>query len=265
MGILIATLAVALIGLVIGVALVYAGKKFYVETDERETAVRDALPGNNCGACGYPGCDGMAAAIVKGEALVNACPVNTAENVEKIGEIMGVEVEAGTKKVAFVKCAGDCESTANKCNYVGISDCRAAVLAGISIWECDYGCLGYGSCVQACTFDAIHVHNGVAVVDADKCAGCGACVKACPKNLIELIPADKTVAVACSNQDKGPEVKKVCTAGCIGCRLCTKQCEEEAITVDGFLAHIDYDKCVGCGKCAEKCPSGIIRMLDDDK
>ena len=265
MAIITATIAVAVIGLVIGAALVFAGKKFSVETDEREAAIREYLPGNNCGACGYPGCDGMAAAIVKGEAPVNACPVNTAENLEKIGGIMGVEVTAGVKKTAFVKCAGDCESTSNKCNYVGIHDCRAAVLAGISIWECDYGCLGYGSCVQACAFDAIHIHNGVAVVDADRCTGCGSCVKACPKNLIELIPSDKKVAVACSNQDKGAEVKKVCTAGCIGCRLCTKQCEEEAITVDGFLAHIDYEKCVGCQKCAEKCPSGIIRLLDYEK
>lgn len=264
MAIVTATLAVAVVGLIIGVMLVFAGKKFYVETDERETAVRECLPGNNCGACGYPGCDGVAAAIVKGEAAVNACPVNTAENAAKIAAIMGVEAQVTVKKAAFVKCAGDCESTTNKCNYIGIQDCRAAVLAGISIWECDYGCLGYGSCVQACTYHAIHVHNGVAVVDADSCTGCGACVKACPKGLIELIPADKKVAVACSNQDKGPEVKKVCTAGCIGCRLCTKQCEQGAITVDGFLAHIDYDKCVDCGKCAEKCPSKIITWLDND-
>lgn len=261
MGIITATLVVGIVGLMIGVALVYAGKKFHVETDEREALVRECLPGNNCGACGYPGCDGVAAAIVKGEAPVNACPVNTAENGQKIASIMGVEAEATVKKVAFVRCAGDCESTANKCNYIGINDCRAAVMAGISIWECDYGCLGYGSCVAACTYNAIHVHNGVASVDADKCAGCGACTKACPKGLIELVPADKKVAVACSNRDKGPEVKKVCTAGCIGCKLCTKQCENEAVVVDGFLAHIDYEKCIGCGKCAEKCPSKIIRNL----
>ncbi len=264
MAIVIATLVVAIVGLIIGIALVFAGKKFYVETDERETAVRECLPGNNCGACGYAGCDSVAAAIVKGEAPVNACPVNTGENAEKIAAIMGVEAQETVKKVAFVKCAGDCDSTGNQCNYIGIHDCRAAVLAGISVWECDYGCLGYGSCVQACTYNAIHVHNGVAVVDADQCMGCGACTKVCPKGLIELIPAGKKVAVACSNQDKGPEVKKVCTAGCIGCRLCMKQCENEAIVVDGFLAHIDYDKCIGCGKCAEKCPSKIITWLDND-
>lgn len=265
MGILTATLVVGVVGLLIGVALVFAGKKFYVDSDEREGMIRECLPGNNCGACGYAGCDGVAAAIVKGEAPVNACPVNTAENVEKIASIMGVEATATVKKVAFVKCAGDCEKTSNKCNYVGIHDCRAAVLSGLSVWECDHGCLGYGSCAAACSYDAIHVRDGVAVVDPGKCAGCGACAKACPKGLIELIPESQKTAVACSNPDKGAEVKKICSAGCIGCKICTKQCEAEAITVEGFLAHVDSEKCTGCGKCIEKCPSGVIRRLHNGK
>ena len=260
--IIIATLVVGSVGLLIGVALVFAGEKFRVDIDQREILVRGYLPGNNCGGCGYPGCDGMAAAIVKGEAPANGCPVNNKENNSKIAGIMGVEIGEIAKMVAFVKCAGDCEHTSQKCNYVGIKDCRAAMLAGLPVWECDYGCLGYGSCVEACEFQAIQVHNGVAVVDTDACAGCGACTKVCPKGLIELIPADKKVAVACSNHDKGAEVKKVCTAGCIGCSLCTKQCEAEAIQVDGFLAHIDYEKCTGCGKCKEKCPSKIIKSLE---
>lgn len=260
-GIIIATLVVGVIGLVIGIALVFTGKKFYVEVDERETAVRECLPGNNCGACGYAGCDAVAAAIVKGEALINACPVGNMEMVEKIGAIMGVKPAEALKKIAFVRCAGTCEATHEKCNYVGINDCRAAVMAGISIWECDYGCLGYGSCVKACPMNAISVKDGVAVVDRAKCIGCGQCIKACPKGLIELIRADKKVAVRCSNKDKGAAVKKVCTAGCIGCRLCTKQCETGAITVDVNVAHIAYDKCVGCGKCAEKCPTHIITHL----
>lgn len=260
-GIIIATLVVGVIGLLIGIALVAAGKKFYVEVDERVTLVRDCLPGNNCGACGFAGCDAVADAIVKGDALVNACPVNSADKIQQISEIMGVEAVAAVRKTAFVKCAGDCHATTNKCNYVGIDDCRAAVLAGISIWECDYGCLGYGSCVAACNYQAIRVVDGVAVVNSDKCVGCGMCAAACPKELIEVVRADKQVAVRCSNKDRGPEVKKVCSAGCIGCKLCMKQCEHGAITVENNVAHIDYDKCVGCGKCAAKCPSKIITMM----
>ncbi len=260
MAILIATLVVGVIGLLIGIALVYAGKKFEVEVDERETQIRSCLPGNNCGACGYAGCDGVAVAIVKGEAPVNACPVNTADHVKDIAAIMGVEAEETVRKIAFVKCSGDCEHTSKKCNYVGIQDCRAASLAGISVGSCDYGCLGYGSCVQACTYQALHVRQGIPVVDEKLCAGCGACVKTCPKHLIELIPAEKKAAVACSNPEKGAEVKKVCSAGCIGCKICTKQCEAEAITVEGTLAQVDYEKCTGCGACAEKCPSKVIRI-----
>lgn len=260
-GIVIATLVVGVIGLLIGIALVATGRKFYVEIDERETAVREYLPGNNCGACGYAGCDAVAAAIVKGEAPVNACPVSNSETIGAISSVMGVEAVEAVRKVAFVRCAGDCEHTSEKCNYVGIHDCRAAVLSGISVWECDYGCIGFGSCVSACTYDAIHVVNGVAVVDPEKCVGCGQCAAACPKKLIELVPANKKVAVRCSNHDRGPEVKKVCNAGCLGCKLCTKQCEQGAVTVDGNLAHIDYDKCVGCEKCAEKCPVQIITRL----
>ena len=183
------------------------------------------------------------------------------EAVKKIGDIMGVQAEAAEKKVAYVHCAGSCDKTSVRCNYVGIHDCRAAVLSGISVWKCDYGCLGFGSCVEACKFGALRVENGVAIVDETKCAGCGKCAKACPKGLIELVPADKKIAVRCASRDRGPAVKKACTAGCLGCGICAKQCEHEAITVDGNLAHVDYTKCVGCGKCAEKCPMKVIEMV----
>jgi Na+-translocating ferredoxin:NAD+ oxidoreductase RNF subunit RnfB len=242
----------------IGIALVAAGKKFYVETDEREAQVRECLPGNNCGACGFAGCDAVAAAVVKGEAPANACPVNTAERNAEISAIMGVEAVAAARRVAFVRCSGDCGSTSPKCNYIGIGDCRAASLAGIAVWECGYGCTGFGSCVRVCAYDAIHVENGVAIVDPEKCAGCGQCAAACPKNLIEMISAEQKVAVRCASRDRGPDVKKVCQAGCIGCRLCTKQCEYGAIQVEENLAHIDYDKCTGCGACAKKCPVHVI-------
>lgn len=260
-GIVIATLIIGLIGLLIGVSLVAAGKKFRVETDERVGEVRELLPGNNCGACGFAGCDAVAAAIVDGSAPVNACPVNSDANNQKIGGIMGVEAGAAVHKVAFVQCAGDCSHTSEKCNYIGITDCRSAALSGLAVWECEFGCMGFGSCVAACEFDAIHVVDGVAVVDPEKCRGCGLCAAACPKKLIEMVPADAKMAVKCSNHDRGPSVKKACTAGCIGCTLCTKQCENGAIAMDANVARIDYEKCTGCGKCAAKCPAKAIVNL----
>ena len=256
--IIITTLVLTAIGLIVGVGLVFTGNKFRVEVDERETAVRECLPGNNCGACGFAGCDAMAAAIVKGEAPVNGCPVGGGPVAQKIGEVMGVTAEAEERKVAFVRCKGSCEVTHNQGNYVGIKDCRSAVLSGINVTECDYGCLGFGSCAAVCPQNAIRVLNGVAEVDRRKCVGCGLCVKACPKGLIELIPSSKRVAVQCSNKDKGPLVKKVCSAGCIGCSLCVRQCEHDAVSVENNLAHINYQNCVQCGKCAEKCPVKVI-------
>jgi Na+-translocating ferredoxin:NAD+ oxidoreductase RNF subunit RnfB len=256
--ILITTVVIALVGLIVGAGLVYSGKKFYVQVDERESAVRDVLPGNNCGACGFAGCDAMAAAIAKGEAPANGCPVGGQPVASKVAAIMGVDADAVAKKIAFVKCKGSCDVTKNQGNYVGVMDCRSAVLAGLNLTDCDFGCVGLGSCVSVCPEHAIFVRNGVAVVNPVKCVGCGLCAKACPKSLIEIVPADHKVRVQCSNRDKGPVVKKVCSAGCIGCAICTRQCEFDAVHVENNIAHIDYEKCTQCGKCAEKCPSKVI-------
>ena len=258
-GILITTAILTVIGFIVGAGLVFTSKKFYVEVDEKEAAVRALLPGNNCGACGYAGCDALAAAVAKGEAPVNACPVGGAPVAEKLGEVMGVAAEAKERNVAFVMCKGSCDVTKNQGNYIGIKDCRAAVFSGMNLTECGYGCLGLGSCVSVCPANAIHVVNGVAVVNENACIGCGMCVKACPKGLIGLKPAVNKVAVQCSNRDRGPQVKAVCSAGCIGCKLCERQCEFEAIKVTDNIARIDYTKCTQCGKCAEKCPAKVIQ------
>ena len=256
--ILITTLVITVIGIIVGAGLVFVGKKFHVPVDEREAEVRECLPGNNCGACGFAGCDAAAAAIVAGDAPVNVCPVGGAPVAQKIGGIMGSSAEAPERKVAFVRCKGTCEASKQQGTYVGINDCRAAALAGLNLKDCDYGCLGLGSCVTVCPQNAIRLVDGVAVVNRNLCVACGLCVKACPKGLIELVPESKHVAVQCMNRDKGPLVKKVCSAGCIGCSLCVRQCQFEAISVENNLAHVNYDNCTQCGKCAEKCPVGVI-------
>ena len=256
--ILTTTLVIAAIGLVVGIGLVITSKKFHVEVDEREAAVREKLPGNNCGGCGFAGCDALAAAIVAGKAAVNACPVGGTPVAEEIGQIMGVAAGAVERKVAFVHCKGNCNVTRNQGAYVGIRDCRSAALAGISITDCDYGCMGFGSCQEVCPQKAIVVKNGVAVVNRQKCVACGLCVKTCPRGLIELVPESKHVFVQCMNRDKGPTVKKVCSAGCIGCSLCVKQCEFGAMEFSNNLAHVNPEACTQCGKCAAKCPVKVI-------
>ncbi|MBQ6365152.1 MAG: RnfABCDGE type electron transport complex subunit B [Oscillospiraceae bacterium] len=254
------TLVIAVVGAAVGFGLVYTGKKFHVEVDERETAVRECLPGNNCGACGFAGCDAMAAAIVSGAAPVNGCPVGGAPVASRIAQIMGTMADVKERNVAFVQCKGSCKVTRNQGNYIGVQDCRTAVLSGLTVTECSYGCLGFGSCVVACPHDAIHVRDGVSVVDPRKCIGCGLCAKACPRKLIVLIPESRHVAVQCSNRDKGPIVKKVCSAGCIGCGMCQRTCEHDAIRVTDNLACVAYENCVQCGACAEKCPVKVITL-----
>lgn len=259
--ILLAAAVVGGTGLVVGLLLGIASEKFKVPVDEKEVAVRACLPGNNCGGCGYPGCDGLAKAIAQGEASVGACPVGGPAAAAKIGEIMGVAVGDTEKQVAYVKCAGTCEAAKEKYTYHGIEDCVSAMSTpGAGPKACSHGCMGFGSCVKACDFDAIHVVNGIAVVDKEKCVACGKCVATCPKSLIELIPYKAKVLVQCNSKDFGKDVKAACTVGCMGCKACTRVCENEAITVENNIAHIDQSKCTGCGACAAKCPTKAIKI-----
>lgn len=257
----IAAAVVGVVGLLIGILLGVAGKFLSVPVDEKEEAVRGLLPGNNCGGCGFPGCDGLAKAIARGEAPAGQCPVAAAEIKMQIAELMGQTLEESAKQVAYVACSGTCEKTEYKYHYYGIHDCRKlALIPGHGEKQCEYGCMGYGSCVKECQFDAIHIVNGVAVVDKAACVACGKCIKVCPNGLISLVPYETRPVVACNSREKGKAVKAACVAGCIGCTLCEKSCEAGAITMENNLPQIDYGKCTGCGKCAEKCVQKCISL-----
>ncbi len=257
--IIIAAVVVGIIGIVIGIILGIAGERFKVEVDPNEEAVLEVLPGNNCGGCGYAGCSGLAAAIAKGEAEINACPVGGAPVAEKIGAIMGQEVGDTVRMIAFVRCSGTDENANKDYNYIGELSCEMVKsFSNGGPKACNHGCLGFGDCVHVCQFDAVHIVDGISVVNRDLCKACGKCVNVCPQKLIELIPYDSKHVVKCHSMDMGKNVIKVCKAGCIGCKMCQNVCEYGAITVENNIAHIDQSKCVGCGKCAEKCPKKII-------
>jgi len=247
------------LGLLFGAILAFASAHFAVEKDPRVDQIRAALPGANCGACGYPGCDGLAAAIVAGKAPVNACTVGGLVSAEKIGEIMGVEPEMGEKKVARVLCQGDYGTAIQKYRYVGIKSCSAADALGGGSKACNYGCLGFGDCVKVCPFNAIDLVNGIAVVDENKCTGCTLCVSACPKGIIQMVPQSKRVVILCASLDKGKEVRTYCKVGCIACNICVRKCPQNAIVLENNLAHIIYDKCNNCSECVDKCPTNAIK------
>ena len=264
MDIIIAALVLGVMGLVFGLVLTATSKIFAVPSNPQRDAVREALPGANCGGCGYPGCDGCADAIAAGKAPADACPVCSAEAKAKIAEIMGAEIpDASNRKIARVICQGDCESAKRKFDYQGIQDCNAACTVGDGYKSCKFACLGLGTCVKVCPFDAIHIDpvKKLPVVDEEKCAACGKCVAACPKGVLELASVKNEVALLCRNTDKLKAVMDVCKIGCIGCQKCAKACKFEAITMVNNLPVIDYDKCRGCRMCAEACPTGAIKAL----
>lgn len=259
MNLLYAVLVLGTAGALFGLLLAVAARVFAVKKDERVDQILEALPGANCGGCGFAGCAAYADALVKGEAQVGACAACTAENQEKIAGIMGVELKQNIRLTALVRCSGGTRA-AKRYEYLGIRDCAAAAKLSGGPNECAYGCLGMGSCVQACPFGAISINEyGVAQVDHEKCTGCLACAKACPRGIITAVPYYADVTVLCSSKDKGGALRKICQIGCLGCRLCEKACEHDAIHVEDNLARIDYTKCTGCGKCAEKCPRNLIK------
>lgn len=246
------------LGLLMGALLALASKLFAVKKDEKAEAIKECLPGANCGGCGYSGCDAYAAAVSAGDAPVNKCSVGGVEAASKIAQIMGVDAGEQVRMRAQVMCSGTGEYAKKKYIYEGIDDCVAASKIGGGDKMCKNGCIGLGTCVRACPFDAIVVEDGVAAVDYSKCKGCGICVSACPKGIIKLIPFDAKHWVGCMSVDDGKNTRKVCDVGCISCKLCQKNCPAGAINVDNFVASIDYDKCTGCDICTDKCPRHII-------
>ena len=255
--ILLPVIIVTVIGLLLGLGLALASKFMAVPVDEKESKLRECLPGANCGACGFSGCDGYAAALAKGEAEPDKCAPGGADTASAIADILGVQVST-VPKVAFIACNGKPDTAGKKYEYTGYETCMAASLVHSGPLECQFGCIGYGDCMRACPFGAISLQNGRPVICEDICVGCGKCASTCPKSLISIVPKDSSPRVYCSNHHKGANVVKVCKTSCIACGMCVKACENEAITLENNVAVINPDKCINCGKCKTVCKRNAI-------
>jgi len=254
-----AIVSITLIGLICAALLSFLGKLMYVKVDERIQAIRDCMPGANCGACGFSGCDGYASAMIVEGAPINKCPPGGGDLVKRISAIMGTESGGDVAKlIAVVHCCGDTDTSNDKMEYRGLYTCLAAneIFGGQT--ACTFGCLGYGDCKKVCPSSAICIEKNLARIDLRKCTGCGLCVKACPKKVISIETEPVAVVVKCKNTEKGAALKDKCSKGCIGCMKCAKECPNGAITIVESLAIIDYSKCDGCRKCIDSCVKKCI-------
>ncbi len=268
MTILVTIITLVSIGVIAAVILYLVAQKFKVYENPKIDEVEEALPGANCGACGFPGCRGMAEALVNAEDISKLfCPVGGNDTMAKVAKILGKEVVAKEPLVAVVRCNGNFENRKRTNQYDGTKTCTMAASLYGGETACEFGCLGLGDCVEACNFDAIHMDltTGLPVVDQDNCTACGACVEACPRDIIELRrkgPKDRRIFVSCVNKDKGAVAMKACKTACIGCGKCFSVCAFDAITIENNLAYIDHEKCKLCRKCVAVCPTGAIHEIN---
>ena len=255
------------IALLLGIILSVAAHFFAVKKDERVVAISSLLPNANCGACGFPGCSGFAQAVVANGVSPLNCKSIDSQAIEKIASILGSSISSSTivKQVAYVFCKGNSDNAKEKYNYIGLSDCRAKYLFFKGNKGCSYGCLGGGSCAKRCPTNAIKIEKNIAVVNSKLCIGCGACSEVCPTHVIRLIPLEATLAVACNSPQKGLFVKKYCTVGCIGCKICERNSNAKVVVHD-FLAQVDYSNNPSFSDeeqtlLIEKCPAKSIVSL----
>jgi len=265
--VLITAIFALLLAFILGTALGFFKKIFAVEEDPLTSQIREILPGANCGACGFPGCDGYASAVAGRTAGITSCTVGGQSVAEKLSALVGGDAEV-KPVVAVIACRGTRDKALLKGEYFGVKSCRAAKISTGSVKRCTWGCQGFGDCVAVCQFGALTMgENGLPLVGTDKCTGCTACANECPQHIIWMVPRDqKGARPICSNLNVNKAmVAKNCKNGCIKCELCVKNCPEQCIKMVNGIPVVDYAKCTSCGVCVSKCPPKVMKIVDCGK
>jgi len=269
MTVIIITAVFALVlAFVLGTALGFFRDFFAVPRDPLVDNIRAALPGANCGACGFPGCDNYAEAIAAGNAGISACTVGGAAVAEQIAAITGKTGGAVLQAAAVLACRGSYLHAPQKGKYTGLKTCRGAKLSTGSTKLCSWGCLGFGDCVKACVFGALSMdkEKGLPVIDYTKCTGCRMCMGECPQGLLVGVPKNqKGAIILCSNHNPNRQgVIKTCKIACIKCGQCVKNCPRQCIELVNYIPVVDLTKCDSCGTCVEKCPTKVFKIIEKD-
>lgn len=260
-------LILAGLGLAVAILLGLASKVFYVEEDPKVEAVLEALPGANCGGCGYAGCEGYAIAVVNIPSVAaNLCVAGGKDVAGAVGQLTGKAVTESDPLISFRRCDKVSGKVQKRYSYQGMPSCAAAATLAQGSDVCSHSCLGFGDCVVTCPFDALYIKDDVVCVRENLCTGCGKCTQACPRNILELIPRRARVAIRCSTTDKLRAVMDVCQVGCIQCGKCTKTCPANAISFVDNRIFIDQKMCLAYGPdcdmaCVSSCPRKILRNL----
>lgn len=256
-------MSMAGLGLFFASVLAFANRKLKVKEDPKIFRIENALPGVNCGACGFTGCRQYAEALAGSEAAPDLCKAGGDGVISALSDILGIRIEKKIKKIAVVHCGADAPTRKKKAVYRGIQTCAAAqnIFGGEN--SCDYGCVGFGDCQVACPFGAITMRSGLPVVDKEKCTACGKCITACPRDIIsvEERPTENILSVACNNPEKGGETRKVCTVGCIACGVC-QRLTEGVFHIEDNLARVRYaemTKIKNIEEVIKKCPTRCIK------
>jgi electron transport complex protein RnfB len=256
-----AGLTMLVLAVIFAIALLIASEKLKVTVDPKIDQVHQILPHLDCGACGFPGCSQYAKAVIDNPELIGSCSPGGPKVADAIGSVLNLQTsKSGPLKRPIVHCRARTEDKTFYAVYQGIPTCTSAnALANVQ--ACKFGCLGFGDCVRACKFDALHIIDGLAVVDYVKCTGCAACSRACPRNIIEMVPfgSENMMTVACSSRETGKVTRSMCAVGCIACGICAKQ--TDLFKVENNLARLDYIKYEPSPQsetAMAKCPTGVI-------